>query len=58
MVSTYAVQGELDDGSLMRIELDAPPCTRSLLVLRDRSRFFSPTQNAFIAVVAESVAVN
>lgn len=58
MVSTYAVQEELDDGSLVRIQLEAPPCTRSLFVLRDRTRFFSPTQNAFIAVVAESVAVN
>lgn len=49
ILSRYALLEELGNGALVEVHLDAPPCTRPLYAIRNRSTFFSPAQQAFLA---------
>ncbi|MBI2866989.1 MAG: LysR family transcriptional regulator [Chloroflexi bacterium] len=55
MISKFAVEQEIAAGTLVQVHLDAPPCKRPLFVLRNRSRYYSPAQQAFIEHVMKVV---
>ncbi|MBI4202257.1 MAG: LysR family transcriptional regulator [Chloroflexi bacterium] len=55
IISELAVRDELALGVLKRVSVDSPPWKRSLYILRNPARGYSPLQKAFINHVGESL---